>query len=292
AYIKSAMLRTLSLSLLISVWALLVLVLGVSTSSGPPQEETPTSPSSPPLPPGPCVSTRPCAPQAPNPPPSTLSSLRSLYEANGTSFRLQSLSAVFTTKQGDQLSEAFLKENQGPYRLKHQALGQKDPQIQLHAWANGGMGGVEGTLLEGEIQSNTGGLILANALHFKGLWEEDFHDETADLRSFLGTKYAKVSMMHRVGESEADALRWCLLTFGMRKGKGLHLGAVLHWASLELGSEAGEGATELEDEKVEKPKLFYADHSFMVLVRDNTTGALLLMGALDQAWGPALHDKL
>lgn len=44
------MLRTLSLSLLISVWALLVL--GVSTSSGPPQEENPTSPSSPPPPPG------------------------------------------------------------------------------------------------------------------------------------------------------------------------------------------------------------------------------------------------
>lgn len=68
---------------------------------------------------------------------------------------------MFTTKQGDQVSEAFLKENQGRYRLKHPALGQKDPQTQLHAWANGSMGGVEGTLLEGEIQTNTGGLILA-----------------------------------------------------------------------------------------------------------------------------------
>lgn len=31
--------------------------------------------------------------------------------------------------------------------------------------------------------------------------------------------------------------------------KGLHLRTVHHWASLELGSEAGEGAIELGDEK-------------------------------------------
>ncbi|KAM3857823.1 serine (or cysteine) peptidase inhibitor, clade H, member 2 [Diretmus argenteus] len=75
------------------------------------------------------------------------------------------------------------------------------------------------------------------------------------------------------------------------RGK-LHLGAVLHWASLELAAQAGEGAADLEDEVVEKPKLFYADHSFIVLVRDNTTGALLLMGALDHVEGEALHDEL
>lgn len=72
----------------------------------------------------------------------------------------------------------------------------------------------------------------------------------------------------------------------------LHLGSVLHWASLELGAKAGEGDTDLEDENVGKPKLFYADHSFIVLVRDNVSGALLLMGALDHAEGEALHDEL
>lgn len=64
---------------------------------------------------------------------------------------------------------------------------------------------------------------------------------------------------------------------GASASKGLHLRTVHHWASLELGSEAGEGATELWDEKVEKPKSFYADYSFIVLVRDNTKGALLLL---------------
>ncbi|XP_039997538.1 serine (or cysteine) peptidase inhibitor, clade H, member 2 [Xiphias gladius] len=75
------------------------------------------------------------------------------------------------------------------------------------------------------------------------------------------------------------------------KGK-LHLGGVLHWASLELASQAGKGDTDLEEENIEKPKLFYADHPFIIFVRDNATGALLLMGALDHAEGEALHDEL
>ncbi|XP_054457422.1 serine (or cysteine) peptidase inhibitor, clade H, member 2 [Anoplopoma fimbria] len=75
------------------------------------------------------------------------------------------------------------------------------------------------------------------------------------------------------------------------KGK-LHLGGVLHWASLELAAQAGKGSANLEEENVDKPKLFYADHPFIIFVRDNVTGALLLMGALDHAEGEALHDEL
>lgn len=75
------------------------------------------------------------------------------------------------------------------------------------------------------------------------------------------------------------------------KGK-LYLGAVLQWASLELAAQAGGGDTDLEEENIEKPKLFYADHPFIIFVRDNATGALLLMGALDHAEGEALHDEL
>ncbi|RVE60718.1 hypothetical protein OJAV_G00183440 [Oryzias javanicus] len=76
------------------------------------------------------------------------------------------------------------------------------------------------------------------------------------------------------------------------KGKGkLHLGAILHWASMELAPQAGKGEVDVE-ENVGRPKLFYADHPFVVLVRDNTTGALLLMGALDHAEGELLHDEL
>lgn len=73
------------------------------------------------------------------------------------------------------------------------------------------------------------------------------------------------------------------------KGK-FHLGGVLHWASMELDAQAGEG--DVEEEKIEKAKLFYADHPFIVFVRDDATGALLLMGALDHAEGEPLHDEL
>lgn len=76
-------------------------------------------------------------------------------------------------------------------------------------------------------------------------------------------------------------------------GKGkLHLAAVLQWTSLELDHESGSKDGVHEDEHVEKPKLFYADHSFIILVRDNSTGALLMIGALDHTEGAAIHDEL
>lgn len=75
------------------------------------------------------------------------------------------------------------------------------------------------------------------------------------------------------------------------KGK-LHLRGALHWASLELDPAAGEQDVDLEEENIERPKLFYADHPFIICVRDNTTGALLLMGALDNVEGDLLHDEL
>ncbi|KAF3697609.1 Serpin H1 47 kDa heat shock protein Collagen-binding protein [Channa argus] len=76
---------------------------------------------------------------------------------------------------------------------------------------------------------------------------------------------------------------------GKSKGK-LHLGGVFHWASLELAAEAGKGAA--VEENIQKPKLFYADHPFIIFVRDNATGALLLMGAVDHVEGEPLHDEL
>lgn len=78
---------------------------------------------------------------------------------------------------------------------------------------------------------------------------------------------------------------------GKAKGK-LHLSAVLQWTSLELAAQAGPGEEQLEEEEIEKPKMFYADHPFVFLVRDNATGALLLMGALDHVEGEAVHDEL
>lgn len=77
------------------------------------------------------------------------------------------------------------------------------------------------------------------------------------------------------------------------KGKGkLHLAGVLHWASLELAAQAGKEEAKLEEKNIAGPKLFYADHPFIICVRDNTTGALLLIGALEHVEGEAFHDEL
>ncbi|XP_023252351.1 serpin H1-like [Seriola lalandi dorsalis] len=305
--------------------------------------------------------------------------LKSFTKANVTAFNLHTSSAVFS-KQAPAVSQAFVKDSQAKFRLQHRPLGKGDSKAdlkQLHSWAKAGLGGLEGAPLEAKIQAKAGALILANALHFKGLWEREFSGESADRRTFLGKKYTKVMMMHRAGlyrhhedvenmVQVVEAPLWggkvslvLLLPFhvenlarldklltlellskwlektnitsvaislpkanitstlslqkqlsalgltdawdqkvadfsgvsGKSKGK-LHLGGVLHWASLELAAQAGKGESDLEEEKVEKPKLFYADHPFIIFVRDNATGALLLMGALDHAEGEALHDEL
>ncbi|XP_058481481.1 serine (or cysteine) peptidase inhibitor, clade H, member 2 [Solea solea] len=305
--------------------------------------------------------------------------LKSFIEANATTFHMHTSSAVFS-KQAPPVSQAFVKDNKAKFRLQHQPLGKggsKADLKQLHDWAKDSLGGLEAAPLEAELQVNTGALILANALCFKGLWEREFSDDSVDRRTFLGKKYTKVLMMYRAGlyrhyediENMVQVLeaplwggkasvvfllpfhvenlarldklltldllsKWLektnttsvaislpranissklslqkqLLALGLTdawdqkvadfsgvsggsKGK-LHLSGVLHWASLELAPQAGKEEADLEEENIEKPKMFYADHPFIIFVRDNATGALLLMGALDHAEGEALHDEL
>ncbi|KAM4564959.1 serine (or cysteine) peptidase inhibitor, clade H, member 2 [Fundulus diaphanus] len=305
--------------------------------------------------------------------------LRSFVDANGTSFHVRSSSGVFT-KQPPALSQAFAGVSQSRFMLQLQTLGIRDSKAdlkQLRDWAKAALSGEEGAPLEAEIKAKAGTMILANALHFKGLWERELSEESTDRRTFLGKKYTKVVMMHRAGlyrfHEDVDNMvqvlevplwggkaslmlllpfhvetlarldklltlellsKWLkrtavtsaavslpkanitstlslqtqLAALGLTdawdqkvadfsgmsdesKGK-LYLGGVLHWASLELGPKAGKGEADLEEENVERPKLFYADHPFIIFVRDNATGALLLMGALDHAEGELLHDEL
>ncbi|KAM6908917.1 serine (or cysteine) peptidase inhibitor, clade H, member 2 [Xenentodon cancila] len=305
--------------------------------------------------------------------------LKSFTEANGTSFHLHASSAVFM-KQVPAVSQAFVKESRTRFRLQHQTLGKGDSKADLRhlrEWVKASLSRVEGAPLEVELKAKAGALILANALHFKGLWEREFSEDGADRRTFLGKTYTKVMMMHRAGlyrfhediENMVQVLEvplWggeaslvLLLPFHVEnlarldklltlerlskwlqktsvtsvaismpvanitstlslqeqlsalgltdawdqtaadfsrvsensKGK-LHLGGVLQWTSLELSARAGKRDAEPEEENVERPKVFYADHPFVICVRDNTVGALLLIGALDHAEGEALHDEL
>ncbi|XP_050971950.1 serine (or cysteine) peptidase inhibitor, clade H, member 2 isoform X2 [Labeo rohita] len=303
--------------------------------------------------------------------------LKSVREANGTSYALRSSSALFS-KQAPKLEKSFLEKLQTHFGLQHVALedAQKHDMEKLQSWAKSGMDGEETVDLELALETKPGAMILANALNFKGFWDRGFYHENQDLRSFLGTKYTKVPMMHRsgvyrhyedienmvqvleLGLWEGKASMVLILPFHVENlarldrlltldrvekwlgklnstsmalslprtkisstvnlqqlaalglvdawnetsadfsavsslGRGkLHLGAVLHWTSLELAPESGSKDGMHEDEDVEKPKIFYADHSFIILVRDNSTGALLMVGALDHTDGPAIHDEL
>ncbi|XP_055360845.1 serine (or cysteine) peptidase inhibitor, clade H, member 2 isoform X3 [Betta splendens] len=279
------------------------------------------------------------------------SAFKSFTKANGTAFHLHASSGIFS-KQAPSVSEAFVKEIQARFGLQHAPLGRGDAQAdlkQLHAWAQAGLGGLEGAALEAETQAKAGALILANALRFKGLYRlyEDvsnmvqvlevplwrgeasvvlllpFHVERLDrLERLLSPELlaqwleqASVTSvavsLPRVNVSSALSLRKPLSALGLAdawdpkmadlsgaSGEGgarLHLGAVLHWASVELDAQAGRGSVGEEavgEEAVEKPRVFYADHPFLVLVRDRATGALLLLGAVDHADGEPLHDEL
>ncbi|XP_008325301.1 serine (or cysteine) peptidase inhibitor, clade H, member 2 [Cynoglossus semilaevis] len=307
------------------------------------------------------------------------SALNSFVVSNLTSFHLHTSSAVFS-KLVPAVSPAFVKDSKAKFRLQHQPLGKGDSKADLEllqGWVKEGLDGLEGAPLEGEIKAGAGALILVNAVHFKGLWEREFSDDSKDSRIFLGKKYTKVMMMHRAGfyrlyEDVANMVqvlevplwggkaslvlllpfhvedlarldklltlellsKWLenanstsvavslpkanitstvslqkhLLALGLTDawdpkvadfsgvsagGKGvLHLGNVLHWASMELAAHSGKEEADLEEENIEKPRLFYADHPFIILVKDNVTGALLLMGALDHVEGEPLHDEL
>ncbi|KAM9836678.1 LOW QUALITY PROTEIN: serine (or cysteine) peptidase inhibitor, clade H, member 2 [Aulostomus maculatus] len=127
--------------------------------------------------------------------------LKSLTEANETSFHLHAASAMFS-KQTPPLSKAFVKECQTRFRLQHKTLGKggsKADLKELHGWAQAGLAGLEGAPLLDEVQAKAGALIVSHALRFKGLWEREFSEDSGDRRTFLGKKYTKVMMMHRAG---------------------------------------------------------------------------------------------
>ncbi|XP_056100075.1 serine (or cysteine) peptidase inhibitor, clade H, member 2 isoform X2 [Rhinichthys klamathensis goyatoka] len=127
--------------------------------------------------------------------------LKSVREANGTSYTLHSSSALFS-KQAPELEKSFLEKLQTHFGLQHVALedAQKETDMEmLQSWAKNGMDGEETAALEQALETKPGAMILANALRFKGFWDRGFHHESQDLRNFLGTKYSKVPMMHRSG---------------------------------------------------------------------------------------------
>ncbi|XP_041051752.1 serpin H1-like isoform X1 [Carcharodon carcharias] len=79
---------------------------------------------------------------------------------------------------------------------------------------------------------------------------------------------------------------------GITGKKDLHLSNMLHATAIEWNIEGNPYDADLHTrEEMKSPKLFYADHPYIFLVRDNKTNSILLIGKLAKPKGNN-HDEL
>lgn len=74
---------------------------------------------------------------------------------------------------------------------------------------------------------------------------------------------------------------------GMSEEKALDLSAVIHKAYVDVNEEGTEAAAATAVTIVgvslgPPPAIFYADHPFVFLIRDNSSGSILFLGRLAQ----------
>jgi serpin B len=71
---------------------------------------------------------------------------------------------------------------------------------------------------------------------------------------------------------------------GIEAGKALYIGAVLHDANIYVGEEGAEAAAVVTADArvISEPFVFRANHPFLFIIRDNSTGLILFIGGLSQ----------
>ncbi|KAJ8414641.1 hypothetical protein AAFF_G00038430 [Aldrovandia affinis] len=75
--------------------------------------------------------------------------------------------------------------------------------------------------------------------------------------------------------------------------KDLYLSNVFHASAMEWDTEGNPFDTSIfGSEKLRTPKLFYADHPFIFLVKDNKTSSILFIGRLVRPKGEKMRDEL
>nr|ABI26640.1 HSP47 [Carassius auratus] len=75
--------------------------------------------------------------------------------------------------------------------------------------------------------------------------------------------------------------------------KDLYLSNVFHASAMEWDTEGNPPDTSIYGtDKLKTPKLFYADHPFIFLVKDKKTNSILFMGRLVQPKGDKMRDEL
>lgn len=96
----------------------------------------------------------------------------------------------------------------------------------------------------------------------------------------------KLGLTEAVDKSKAD--------FSNMSGKkDLYLSSVFHASALEWGTEGNEMDTSIyTSDKLRSPKLFYADHPFIFLVKDQKTNSVLFIGRMVRPKGEKMRDEL
>lgn len=96
----------------------------------------------------------------------------------------------------------------------------------------------------------------------------------------------ELGLTEAVDKSKAD--------FSNMSGKkDLYLSSVFHASALEWDTEGNEMDTSIySSDKLKSPKLFYADHPFVFLVKDQKTNSILFIGRMVRPKGEKMRDEL
>ncbi|KAF4104233.1 serpin H1b isoform X2 [Onychostoma macrolepis] len=97
---------------------------------------------------------------------------------------------------------------------------------------------------------------------------------------------AELGLTEAVDKSKADLSN-------ISGKKDLYLASVFHASALEWDTEGNPFDNSIYgSEKIRNPKLFYADHPFIFLVKDNKTNSILFIGRLVRPKGDKMRDEL
>lgn len=96
----------------------------------------------------------------------------------------------------------------------------------------------------------------------------------------------ELGLTEAVDKSKAD--------FSNMSGKkDLYLSSMFHASALEWDTEGNEMDTSIySSDKLKNPKLFYADHPFIFLVKDQKTNSILFIGRMVRPKGEKMRDEL
>lgn len=97
---------------------------------------------------------------------------------------------------------------------------------------------------------------------------------------------AGLGLTEAIDKNKADLSR-------MSGKKDLYLASVFHATAFEWDTDGNPFDQDIYGrEELRSPKLFYADHPFIFLVRDTQSGSLLFIGRLVRPKGDKMRDEL